>query len=97
MLSGGASLDAKISKLRLHLSLNIVDVAEQSYCGIVLNVLIVSITIYLAMYECNSRRIGEDVVEEDEYRCCKEDIVQDFPGKEKALFQVREKGRGGRA
>ena len=52
MLSGGASLDAKISKLRLHLSLNIVDVAEQSYCGLVLNVLIASITIYLAMYEC---------------------------------------------
>ena len=33
-----------------------------------------------------------DVVEEEVYHSWKEDITQDFPGKEKALFQVR-KGR----
>ena len=31
-----------------------------------------------------------DVVEEEVYHSWKEDIAQDFPGKEKALFQVRE-------
>ena len=30
-----------------------------------------------------------DVVEEDVYHCWKEDIAQDFPGKKKALSQVR--------
>ena len=34
-----------------------------------------------------------DVVEEEVYHSWKEDIAQDFPGKEKALFQVRG-GRG---
>ena len=33
-----------------------------------------------------------DVVEEEVYHSWKEDITQDFPGKEKALFQVREGG-----
>ena len=33
-----------------------------------------------------------DVVEEEVYHSWKEDIAQDFPGKEKALFQVREGG-----
>ena len=31
-----------------------------------------------------------DVVEEEVYHSWKEDIAQDFPGKEKALFQVGE-------
>ena len=35
-----------------------------------------------------------DVVEEEVYHCWKEDIAQEFPGKEKALFQVRERDRG---
>ena len=43
------------------------------------------LTLFHLLYNC-------DVVEEEVYHSWKEDITQDFPGKEKALFQVREGG-----